>query len=76
MASDDLRWPRMASDGLGWPLMTSDGLGWPRMALNGRPMLTGALHDICPPGARLVGKRTYGKGLIQGYVDCIGMRLL
>ena len=34
-------------------------------------MLTGALHDICPPGARLVGKRTYGKGLIQGYVDCI-----
>jgi hypothetical protein len=27
----------------------------------------GALHDIGPPSARLVGSRTFGKGVIQGY---------
>jgi C-terminal processing protease CtpA/Prc len=30
-------------------------------------VFAGALHDLCPPRAELVGARTYGKGLIQGY---------
>ena len=28
-------------------------------------VLAGALRDLCPPGARLAGTRSYGKGVIQ-----------
>lgn len=30
-------------------------------------VLAGALHDSCRPSARLVGARSFGKGIIQGY---------